>query len=326
MVADSYVPAGPFVVVPPQSMKKLTFLLGILACSSLARATCINKTTSDSLADVFPLAIGTQWIYSYDYEYRDGPVILSLSDTGNVIVHIIGRIDSADTTYWMVQQTGTHWTKTNDQPWSGPVLVTNTSEVVESKSGSHAMYRTGDLSNLRMSVLPFLPDFSDTERVCRYATVDSSGTRSFVSSEYPAQVPVYSFRFRSDIGLDSVSMSDGCTCLPYYWTRHTLRGEVISGIAPQPAVSHAGNAELSQNYPNPFNPTTTIRYALPQRSHVRLAVFNTLGQQVGGLVDAVQEPGEHSVRFDGSGLASGVYFYRLRVGEFMKTKRLLLVR
>jgi hypothetical protein len=83
---------------------------------------------------------------------------------------------------------------------------------------------------------------------------------------------------------------------------------------------------LHQNYPNPFNPTTTIRFALPQRSHVTLTVFNTLGQQVATLIHEIQEPGEHSVRLDGSRLASGVYFYRLQAGEYVASKRLVLVR
>ena len=83
---------------------------------------------------------------------------------------------------------------------------------------------------------------------------------------------------------------------------------------------------LDQNYPNPFNPTTTIRYALPSRAHVSLTVYNTLGQQVASLVDAEQEPGEHSVRFDGSGLASGVYFYRLQAASFVQAKKLLILR
>jgi len=83
---------------------------------------------------------------------------------------------------------------------------------------------------------------------------------------------------------------------------------------------------LEQNYPNPFNPTTTIRYALPVRSHVMLTVFDALGQQVANLVDAMEEPGEHNVGFDGNGLATGVYFYRLRAGEYLTTKRLLIIR
>ena len=84
--------------------------------------------------------------------------------------------------------------------------------------------------------------------------------------------------------------------------------------------------ELQQNYPNPFNPATNIRYALPSRSHVLLSVFNTLGQQIATLVDGVEEPGGHSVRFDSGGLASGVYYYRLRAGGYLATKRLLIIR
>jgi photosystem II stability/assembly factor-like uncharacterized protein len=83
---------------------------------------------------------------------------------------------------------------------------------------------------------------------------------------------------------------------------------------------------LDQNYPNPFNPSTTIKYALPSRSHVTLTVYNTLGQSVRELVNGEMEAGCHSVSFDASGLASGVYFYRIRAGDFVSTKRLLLLR
>ena len=85
-------------------------------------------------------------------------------------------------------------------------------------------------------------------------------------------------------------------------------------------------ASLSQNYPNPFNPGTTIRYYLPQRAAVTLAVFDPLGRRVATLVAKEEEAGEHTAWFDGSTLASGVYFYRLQAGSYVKTMRLLLIK
>ena len=83
---------------------------------------------------------------------------------------------------------------------------------------------------------------------------------------------------------------------------------------------------LDQNYPNPFNPTTSIRYALPRQERVRLEVYNTLGQRVRVLVDAVQSAGWHTAMLDGSTLASGAYFYLLTAGDFVQTRALHLVK
>ncbi len=84
--------------------------------------------------------------------------------------------------------------------------------------------------------------------------------------------------------------------------------------------------KLGQNYPNPFNPTTLINYQLPSSSYVTLNVYNVLGQEVKSLVNGEQSVGYHSVSFDGSGLQSGVYFYRIRAGNFSQTKKLMLLK
>ena len=83
---------------------------------------------------------------------------------------------------------------------------------------------------------------------------------------------------------------------------------------------------LSQNYPNPFNPETTIEYALPEATKVRVQVYNSLGQVVEVLVDSEQEAGYHEIKWNGEGVASGVYFYRLTAGEFTDTKRMVLMK
>jgi mannose/cellobiose epimerase-like protein (N-acyl-D-glucosamine 2-epimerase family) len=83
---------------------------------------------------------------------------------------------------------------------------------------------------------------------------------------------------------------------------------------------------LLQNFPNPFNPSSTIRFGLPHRSRVDLAVYNTLGQRVRTLLQGDQEAGFHDVRVEGEGLASGVYIYRLAAEGTVVTRRMLLVR
>jgi hypothetical protein len=91
--------------------------------------------------------------------------------------------------------------------------------------------------------------------------------------------------------------------------------------------------QLEQNYPNPFNPLTVIQYTVGGNrgwglgvSDVSLVVYDVLGRQVATLVNEVKAPGTYEVRFDGSGLTSGAYFYRLTAGSFVETKKLILMK
>ena len=87
-----------------------------------------------------------------------------------------------------------------------------------------------------------------------------------------------------------------------------------------------GRYTLEQNYPNPFNPITTIRYGIPESVHVRLEVYNTIGQRIKVLVDEEKQAGYHQVIFNANDLASGVYFYRLQAGNYTTMKRAVLLR
>ncbi|MBK8553805.1 MAG: T9SS type A sorting domain-containing protein [Ignavibacteria bacterium] len=88
---------------------------------------------------------------------------------------------------------------------------------------------------------------------------------------------------------------------------------------------------LYQNYPNPFNPVTKIKFDVPsdvrgQTSDVKLTVFDVLGKEVMTLVNEALAPGSYETEFEGSGFASGIYFYKLEAGSFVETKRMILIK
>jgi hypothetical protein len=92
---------------------------------------------------------------------------------------------------------------------------------------------------------------------------------------------------------------------------------------------HASNPisfRLEQNYPNPFNPTTAIGYQLSAVSDVHLSIYNLVGQKVSTLVSEKQNAGYHTVEWDASGFASGVYYYRIEAGEFQDVKKMILIK
>lgn len=83
---------------------------------------------------------------------------------------------------------------------------------------------------------------------------------------------------------------------------------------------------LDQNYPNPFNPATVINYSIPKESVVKLKVYNVLGKEVATLVNSNQKAGDYKIQFNASNLASGVYFYTISAGNFVNTKKMILIK
>lgn len=125
--------------------------------------------------------------------------------------------------------------------------------------------------------------------------------RVFFNPYTPSELWVSSFGAGMKVGISSQSSEMDPPCAP---------------------ISYS----LSQNYPNPFNPTTTIRFSIATAGHVELGVYNILGEEIATLIDNEMVSGSYAVRWDAGGSASGLYFYQLKTGDYINTRKMLVIK
>jgi hypothetical protein len=172
-------------------------------------------------------------------------------------------------------------------------------------------------------------DDSATMRVTAYmnGTLIGADTRT---ARFPGTWPTDTLRCSFQQGFDSVVVhydSRPPTCQDYgviFMADNML--VIPAGVTGVSEGDIPRVLTLRQNYPNPFNPSTTISYQLLTQSEVSLKVFDVLGREVATLVNGVELPGYKSVNFNASKLVSGLYYYRLMAGNFVETKKLVLLR
>ncbi len=109
-------------------------------------------------------------------------------------------------------------------------------------------------------------------------------------------------------------------------TSRNVFNAILTDIFEKSKLSSPCLYKLSQNYPNPFNPSTIIKYSIPETGYIKLKVYDILGNEVATLVKEEKTPGNYSVEWDASSLASGVYFYRIQAGSFVDTKKMILIK
>jgi hypothetical protein len=305
-------------------VKNLLVGIGLV---TLVLVCCIgNAKEGGAETDVFPIRPNLQYSYRFYNNWTEswGQQVSAIIDSGSVTCIVRDSTLSGDTmVVWAVEQerANWHWTSFNASV-DTPHLTRDTTilNLLEMRSGRHELRVAGAVWSFPLASVDEVQ-----QPVFRYS--DSAAIRftltSWINSGAHSEDSV---SLAESVGLTRRSFSGWFDSIPW----QSYFGDAVLLGTPTAVTRHLSATPttfvLHQNYPNPFNPTTTIRFALPQRSHVTLTVFNTLGQQVATLIHEIQEPGEHSVRLDGSRLASGVYFYRLQAGEYVASKRLVLVR
>jgi hypothetical protein len=119
----------------------------------------------------------------------------------------------------------------------------------------------------------------------------------------------------------STPPNDGYQLLPRFYSDFLS----ISGLG-ETQTEILANFEISQNYPNPFNPVTKIQYLIPEQSNVAFKVYDILGNEVATLVNEEKLAGTYEITLYADGLSSGVYFYQLKAGDFIQTKKMILLK
>jgi N-acetylneuraminic acid mutarotase len=192
------------------------------------------------------------------------------------------------------------------------------------------------ISNYRYSIKPYIRN-NGTQTQIENITIRLICDDPWATTVYPYQRPCPDIAPGQIVGLSQLfAVAYDSATFPGYFN---LRFEISSsGIPywldsietivtrikdelPIPLVFY-----LTQNYPNPFNPSTTIKYQLPHRSNVSLKIYDIIGNEIAELVNEEQEVGYYNAEFNAAKLSSGVYFYRLKAGSYVETKKMILLK
>ncbi len=304
-------------------MHKLSLILLLLFSTVIARGfqTNIYKTimsANDSLIDVFPLAVGNQLMYNYQWLYfNDYP--RPSTDTGTVTLQVISKNIKTDTIIWSLQEYySLYHEEDTSTKFVGPIQSIDTIYVIELIQGHHQLITLGTTYK---SVFTFY-EHADT-LVYRYAVTDSSGMRTY-RSDYDGAGFIFSFK--QGVGPTSVEALDLCTCSTTFHGHYSLRSQILNNVLSPREELLTDNYLLLQNYPNPFNPTTTITFYVPHKSFLLVEIFDCLGRKVATPVSGEFSSGTFSRIWNATNLPSGVYYYRLQAGSFTQTKKIILLR
>lgn len=250
--------------------------------------------------------------------------------------------------------------------WSNPSSyfgsTTNIALQVYSKLGTNITVKAFTTSNSAQNLPPSKPQWLKvqvSQNNHPYLTWDanqepdvlSGGSykvEKYISEDVPwFQLTQTTNTYYEDLSETICVPSPGQQCATGHWVRYRVKAvdntqlvsvpsdsvmQLVSGGAPHkistdiPKIEKPTDYSLMQNYPNPFNPTTTFSYSIPMNGFVTLKVYDILGIEVNELVNEVKEAGNYSVTFDASGLPSGIYFYTLTSGNYMATKKLILLK
>ena len=276
--------------------------------------------TTQLVVGKFPLSSGNKWFFKkYDYPYWGNPYT---SPNITTIIESLPKVLKEDgKTYSELAFYSTKTDTSKHFEYSGSKFIRQDTNKVYQYYSKDSIKLLCNFEELGLPVNVFGKDLR------KYNTLNSL-PRDIIADSLGFYYLNYYGGYKEGT---TYSFLVGCS----------LEGNVLGNVLTNYIVSVEENKfsnipssySLSQNYPNPFNPTTTIKYSIPVETrhasslqHVTLKIYDMLGREITTLVNETKSPGSYEVKFNGSTLPSGIYFYRLQCGDYSETKKLVLLK
>jgi hypothetical protein len=298
---------------------RLHFFISFVLCSLLYCAT-YSQTPKDN--SYFPLNIGNQWIYTSSAS--SSPDTITIVDTQRVGGKLYYAFKERQYIYsW--------FRKDNNRIY---IVDTAAFKLDSIKIREYLVYdfseNIGSSWDVPLATIYFKISCNYGGKIRLESKNDSAITPArvftncfcFLHGSPCRDAGVYKEWFALGIGKVAFEEESYSGIIKYSLSQ----SNIITGIPDNNISNYKGEYRLWQNYPNPFNPITQIKYSIPQQGYVSLEVFNMLGQKVETLFEGIRAAGNYEIKFDGSKLASGVYFYKMHVENYSDVKSLILIK
>ena len=310
---------------------------GMLSGVSLNKVFFVNQNTGWVFAGSFPTADS-----STNFKTTDGGATWTKSMVQNSKHYITGAYFVDENTGWVTDNKTGRPYKTTDggNSWSQQTLVDNPASIyfydiqmIDANTGylcggSRRVYKTTNGGSLW-----------DTTNIPYMNTTGTITGISFINASTGVAVAYNGMTFLTTNGGTNWTFENaGCGIFHSVWMApngkmfavadmgEIMKNESIMTIIETKTDETPISYTLYQNYPNPFNPTTKIKFQIMDYKFTTLKVYNILGKEVASLVNSNLKPGTYEVSFDGSMLSSGVYFYKLEAGNYISTKKMILIK
>jgi hypothetical protein len=309
-------------------MKKDTLIRHLLKIIFILLPYSLANGQGSANKDMFPLSRHLKYTYSFQqdttlYDMIVAPVY-SVSDSGLVSYTILDSVKTSDSTLtWYVKEIRQLVHK----------VVAKYPEL-----GRDTIYSILDTSVVLLAEYTYgQHELACSSQIWSFPLIDSL-TSIFRYQDHSPFVLAHSAPFFY-WGPDTLIFSEGfgltrrfihkwlnsSSSNPLYYNANISLLEIVTNVR-ESLSQLPQQISLEQNYPNPFNPNTRIRYTLPSREHIILAVYDILGRMVDIIFEGQHEKGSHEVMFKPNGLASGIYFYKLKSENSIITRKMLLLK